>query len=88
MFNKILELESTTGIFCGHDHFSNCSVKYRGVEMTYAMLSSYGMIRNYGFWNGSNINVSIGGTILTIAADGTTSHRHDVTKAAKGEVFI
>ncbi len=35
LFDKILELKSTKGIFCGHDHLNDFSVEYKGVRMTY-----------------------------------------------------
>lgn len=35
LFDKILELKSTVGIFCGHDHLNDFSVEYKGVRFTY-----------------------------------------------------
>ncbi len=35
LFDKILELGSTKGIFCGHDHLNDFSVEYKGIRLTY-----------------------------------------------------
>lgn len=36
MFEKIVELNSTKNVVCGHEHKNNFSVLYRGVRLTYA----------------------------------------------------
>lgn len=36
IFNTILELNSTKGVFCGHLHENNCSILYQGVRLTFA----------------------------------------------------
>ena len=41
LFDKMVELGSTTGTFCGHDHYNNLSVTYRGVRLTYGMSIDY-----------------------------------------------
>ena len=41
LFDRITELGSTTGVFCGHDHYNNLSVEYRGVRLTYGMSIDY-----------------------------------------------
>lgn len=35
LFSKVLELDSTKGLFCGHDHLNDFSVEYKGVRFTY-----------------------------------------------------
>ena len=42
MFDKILELGSTTHIFNGHDHINNLSTVYKGVHMTYGLKTGPG----------------------------------------------
>ena len=37
LFDKILELGSTTHVFVGHDHINSLSVDYMGVRLTYAL---------------------------------------------------
>ena len=41
LFDRILELGSTTGTFCGHDHYNNMSLEYKGVRLTYGMSIDY-----------------------------------------------
>jgi len=37
LFDKIVELGSTTHIFAGHDHVNDLSAEYRGVRLTYGL---------------------------------------------------
>ncbi len=41
MFDTALELGSTTGFFCGHDHYNNASIAYKGIRLTYGMSIDY-----------------------------------------------
>ena len=41
MFDTALELGSTTGFFCGHDHYNNASIEYKGIRLTYGMSIDY-----------------------------------------------
>lgn len=41
IFEKMVELGSTTGTFCGHDHYNNASITYKGVRLTYGMSIDY-----------------------------------------------
>ena len=41
MFETILELGSTQGVFAGHDHLNYFSVEYKGVRLTYGMSIDY-----------------------------------------------
>ena len=41
MFETAKELGSTTGFFCGHDHYNNLSVAYQGIRLTYGMRIDY-----------------------------------------------
>ncbi len=41
LFDKMLELKSTTGTFCGHDHYNNMSLEYQGIRLTYGMSIDY-----------------------------------------------
>ena len=40
-FEKMVELGSTTGTFCGHDHYNNASITYKGIRLTYGMSIDY-----------------------------------------------
>ena len=41
LFEKVQELGSTQGIFCGHDHYNNFSIEYKGVRLTYGRSVDY-----------------------------------------------
>ena len=41
MFEAMLELGSTKAVFCGHDHYNNFSVEYKGIRLTYGMSVDY-----------------------------------------------
>lgn len=41
MFETILELGSTKGVFVGHDHLNYYSLEYKGVRLTYGMSIDY-----------------------------------------------
>ena len=40
-YDTALELGSTTGFFCGHDHYNNASIEYKGIRLTYGMSIDY-----------------------------------------------
>lgn len=41
LFDKMVELESTKAVFCGHDHYNNMSLEYEGIRLTYGMSIDY-----------------------------------------------
>lgn len=41
LFEAMLELGSTKGIFCGHDHENNFSLDYKGIQLSYGMSVDY-----------------------------------------------
>ena len=41
LFDKMLQLGSTKGVFCGHDHYNNMSLEYKGIRLTYGMSIDY-----------------------------------------------
>ena len=41
LFDRMVALGSTTGVFCGHDHYNNMSLEYRGIRLTYGMSIDY-----------------------------------------------
>ena len=41
IFDAMVELGSTKGTFCGHDHYNNASITYRGIRLTYGMSIDY-----------------------------------------------
>lgn len=41
LFDTMVELGSTKGIFVGHDHYNNSSLEYRNIRLTYGMSIDY-----------------------------------------------
>ena len=41
LFEAMLELDSTKGIFCGHDHENNFTMEYKGIKLCYGMSIDY-----------------------------------------------
>ena len=41
LFDRMLELGSTKAVFCGHDHYNNMSLEYKGIRLTYGMSIDY-----------------------------------------------
>lgn len=64
LFDTAVELKSTKGMFCGHDHYNNMSLEYRGIRLTYGMSIDYlampGIARN---------SKQRGATLITVHKD-------------------
>lgn len=41
LFDTALKLDSTKAMFCGHNHFNNISLEYKGIRLTYGMSIDY-----------------------------------------------
>lgn len=41
MFEAMLETGSTQAVFCGHDHYNNFSIDYKGIRLTYGKSVDY-----------------------------------------------
>ena len=41
LFETMAELGSTKAVFCGHDHYNNFSIEYKGIRLTYGMSVDY-----------------------------------------------
>lgn len=82
LFETMLELGSTKAILCGHDHFNNTTVNYKGIDL------SYGYSVDYLAYMGINKQGSQRGcTVITLSPDGNykiekynlyTSGRYDI----------
>lgn len=59
-FKKAKSLNSTIGIFCGHDHANNCDIIYQGIHLVYGLKSS-----KNSYYNPS----LLGTTIITLDED-------------------
>ena len=44
-FATMVKYNSTKGVFCGHDHINNISLKYQGIDLAYRKISQYGLQR-------------------------------------------
>ncbi len=66
LFETMLELGSTKATFCGHDHYNNFSVEYKGIRLTYGMSVDY--LAYPGIYKEG---AQRGCTIITFAPDGT-----------------
>lgn len=60
-FDKIVELDSTKGVFCGHDHFNHFIMEYKGITLAYGMSIDYLAYIGIKF-----ISYQRGGTIITV----------------------
>ena len=63
----MLELDSTKNVMFGHDHVCNASINYKGIQLTYGLKLGYGCYYEDGM---------MGGTTLTIGADGSAQYTH------------
>ena len=41
LFKTAVNLQSTKAFFCGHDHYNNISLEYKGIRLTYGMSIDY-----------------------------------------------
>ncbi|MGN1328354.1 MAG: metallophosphoesterase [Eubacterium sp.] len=65
-FDKMVELGSTQGTFCGHDHLNNFAIDYKGIQLTYGYsidYLAYVGIMKYGLQRGC--------TMIDIKPDGS-----------------
>lgn len=63
LFDTMLELDSTRGIFVGHDHINDYSVTYKGIRLTYGLKTGHGSYGEEGVR---------GGLLITLNADDYT----------------
>ncbi|MDD4370389.1 MAG: metallophosphoesterase [Anaerostipes sp.] len=66
LFHTAVELGSTKAMFCGHDHYNNLSVEYKGIRLTYGMSIDY--LAMPGIENDTKQR---GGTLITVHKDST-----------------
>lgn len=61
MFEKMLEMGSTKGVFVGHDHMNNYAVDYKGIRLSYGITTDHTLY----------LSAKRGGTVIRIKKDGT-----------------
>ncbi|SFQ18682.1 Calcineurin-like phosphoesterase [Lachnospiraceae bacterium XBB1006] len=66
LFEAMKELGSTTGTFCGHDHYNNMSLEYQGIRLTYGMSIDYLAMPGI-----AHDTKQRGGELITVYSDGT-----------------
>ena len=69
VFQKIKETETIDMVYVGHEHINNININYQGVHLIYTMKTG---INTY------YENEMIGGTLITVHADGTAEAVHVV----------
>ena len=67
-FETALELGSTQGMFCGHDHTNFWSIEYKGIRLSYGM-----SIDHLAYFGIENEHEQRGGTVITISNSGEMS---------------
>lgn len=68
LFETVLALGSTQAIFCGHDHYNNFSVEYKGVRLTYGRSVDY--LAYPGIYK---LGTQRGCTVISFSPDGSFS---------------
>ena len=72
MFETILELDSTKGIFYGHDHLNNIVLKYKDVILSYGYSIDY-----FAYSDIDKIGSQRGCSIITCSSDGSFTLTHE-----------
>ena len=65
LFDTAVELGSTKAIFCGHDHYNNQSLEYKGIRLTYGYSIDYLAMPGI-----DKDTEQRGATLITIGKDG------------------
>ena len=68
LFDTAVDLGSTQAVFCGHDHYNNQSLEYKGIRLTYGYSIDY--LAMPGIENDTEQR---GATLITLNKDGTYS---------------
>ncbi len=66
LFETMLELDSTKGIFVGHDHVNDFSLDYKGIRLTYGKSIDY-----IAYADIHTLGTQRGCTVITVNTDGT-----------------
>lgn len=64
LFDTMVDLNSTKGVFVGHDHYNNISLEYKGIRLTYGMSIDYLAMPGI-----ENKTEQRGGTLITLHND-------------------
>ena len=80
LFDAALELGSTKAFFCGHDHYNNMSLEYRGARLTYGMSIDYLVMPGI-----ERDTAQRGGTLITVRGDSTYDIRQIPLTSIQGQ---
>ena len=72
LFETMLELGSTKGIFCGHDHDNNFTMEYKGIRLCYGMSVDY-----LAYIGISGRGVQRGCKVITYSPDGSFTTKNE-----------
>lgn len=72
LFETMVELGSTKGIFCGHDHENNFCVEYKGIRLAYGMSVDY-----LAYVGISKRGAQRGCTVITYSPDGSFTSKNE-----------
>ena len=61
LFDVMLELQSTKGVFCGHDHVNHSCIDYKGIKLAYGLKSSDFIYHDKGWLGGRLISLKPNG---------------------------
>lgn len=70
LFDAALELGSTQGFFCGHDHLNNFKINYKGIDLAYGYSIDY-----LAYFGISKYGAQRGCTVIDIYQDGSYESR-------------
>lgn len=65
LFDTAVELGSTKAVFCGHDHYNNQSLEYKGIRLTYGYSIDYLAMPGI-----AQDTEQRGATLITVGKDG------------------
>ena len=80
LFDEMVALGSTTGTFCGHDHYNNASLLYRGIRLTYGMSIDYLAMPGI-----EKDTTQRGGEVITLRSDGSWEVRQVPLTSLSGQ---
>jgi hypothetical protein len=72
LFETMLELGSTKGIFCGHDHDNNFTMEYKGIRLCYGMSVDY-----LAYIGISGRGAQRGCKVITYSSDGNFTTKNE-----------
>ncbi|MDD6269753.1 MAG: metallophosphoesterase family protein [Oscillospiraceae bacterium] len=82
LFDTAVELGSTKAMFCGHDHYNNSSLEYKGIRLTYGMSIDYLAMPGI-----DKDTKQRGGTLITLHSDSSYDIEQIPLESIQNEFF-